>query len=275
MSDYYKPKKTRGLFEPDSDKPFVVSRSGIDLFTECPRCFYFDKRLGVGRPPGYPFSLNSAVDTLLKNEFDVHRAKGEPHPLMKTYKIDAVPYAHEKIEEWRDARTRGIGYLHEPTNLFVRGGIDDVWVNPKGELIVVDYKATSKTTKISIDAEWQAGYKRQMEVYQWLFRRNGFRVSNTAYFVYVNGRQDKKAFDGRLEFDITLIPYVGDDSWIEPTLAQIKECLMSEAVPKPGRDCGHCPYREAAGRALLARMEKTPVRKEEKKSAGHANQKLF
>ncbi len=242
MSEYYKPKKTRGLFEPGSDKPFVVSRSGIDLFTECPRCFYFDKRLGVGRPPGYPFSLNSAVDTLLKNEFDVHRAKGEPHPLMKTYKIDAVPYAHEKIEEWRDARTRGIGYLHEPTNLFVRGGIDDVWVNPKGELHVVDYKATAKTSEVSLDAEWQMGYKRQVEVYQWLFRQNGFKVSPVAYFVYCNGNADAKAFDGKLEFRVTVIPYEGNDAWIPKTLAALKKTLEADVPPAPGASCDYCAY---------------------------------
>src|SRR3989344_4261946 len=242
MSDYYKPKKTRGLFEPDSEKPFVVSRSGIDLFIECPRCFYFDKRLGVGRPPGYPFSLNSAVDTLLKKEFDSHRAKGEPHPLMKTYKIDAVPYAHEKLEEWRDARTRGIGCLHEPTNVCVGGGIDDVWVNPKGELHVVDYKATAKASEVSLDAEWQMGYKRQVEVYQWLFRQNGFKVSPIAYFVYCNGNADAKAFDGKLEFRVTVIPYEGNDAWIPKTLAELKRALLADAPPAPVTSCDYCAY---------------------------------
>ena len=47
--------------------------------------------MGIGQPPGYPFSLNSAVDTLLKKEFDMHRAKGTAHPLMDAYGLDAVP----------------------------------------------------------------------------------------------------------------------------------------------------------------------------------------
>ena len=66
MSEYYNSKRTRNLFDPNSEKPFKLSRSKIDLFWECPRCFYFDRRLGVGRPPGFPFALNSAVDHLLK-----------------------------------------------------------------------------------------------------------------------------------------------------------------------------------------------------------------
>jgi len=55
---------------------------------KCQRCFYIDKRLGTGQPPGYPFTLNSAVDKLLKKEFDIHRAKGTPHPMMKEYGLD-------------------------------------------------------------------------------------------------------------------------------------------------------------------------------------------
>lgn len=244
--------RKRGNFNPDESEPFRISRSKIDLFVECPRCFYLDQRFGVKRPDTPPFSLNNAVDLLLKKEFDIHRAAGSAHPLMKRYGLDMVPFAHPSMDKWRDAFRNGIEYLHVPTNLSVRGGIDDVWVYPNGELAIVDYKATSKTAEITLDAEWQDGYKRQMEVYQWLFRKNGFRVSDTGYFVYVNGRQDKEAFDGKLEFDLKIIPYTGNDSWVEKILPKIKECLMFENAPKSGETCGYCPYREMAGRTLLS-----------------------
>ncbi|MCK4805914.1 MAG: PD-(D/E)XK nuclease family protein, partial [Candidatus Pacebacteria bacterium] len=192
MSQYYNPQRTKNLYDSNFKEPFRLSRSKIDLFLQCPRCFYSDRKLGIGRPPGFPFALNSAVDTLLKQEFDIYRAKGTKHPFMETNKIDAVPFQHEKLEEWRDARTRGITYLHKPTNLLITGGIDDIWVNPEEELIIVDYKATSKNGEVSLDADWQISYKRQMEIYQWLFRKNGFKVSDTSYFVYCNGKTDVK-----------------------------------------------------------------------------------
>ncbi len=242
MSKYYNPQKIRGLFNPDSEEPFVVSRSGIDLFVQCPRCFYLDKRLGVARPPGYPFSLNSAVDFLLKKEFDVHRTNGSTHPLMKTYGVDAVPFNHEKMDEWRDSLRKGVKFHHEKTNLIIRGGIDDVWINPKGELHIVDYKSTSKNGEVNLDAEWQDGYKRQMEIYQWLFRNNGFKVSPVGYFVYCNGDTDKEAFDAKLEFDIKILPYTGEDSWIEDTVLNLHKCLMAEDIPEPGKDCDYCSY---------------------------------
>lgn len=245
MSEYYKAKRTRNIFDPKSKDSFKLSRSKIDLFLNCPRCFYLDRRLGVGRPPGFPFNLNSAVDALLKKEFDIHRSNETTHPLMKEYGIDAVPFQDNRMDEWRDSLRRGIQYLHEKTNLLLTGGVDDVWVNPKGELIIVDYKATSKNGEVSLDADWQIGYKRQMEIYQWLFRKNGFKVSKTGYFVYCNGNTDKNAFDAKLEFDIRVIPYVGDDSWVEQALLDAKKCLMSSKIPKINPDCDYCQYVKA------------------------------
>lgn len=243
-------------FDPTSREPFKISRSKLDLFTECPRCAYLDLRLGVKRPSMPSFTLNNAVDELLKREFDIHRAAGSKHPLVAAYGLDAIPLADDRMEEWRDALRRGISYLHEPTNIQLRGGIDDVWVNPVGELIIVDYKATSKKIGPSTEDDLYDQYKRQLEIYQWLFRRNGFAVSPTVYFVYVNGKSDAKAFDGKLEFDIELIPYTGSDAWVEPALYDLKEMLMSDAIPPIGTSfgggpCEHCTYREAAGKTLL------------------------
>lgn len=245
MSKYYNPQRTKNVYDPNSAQPFRLSRSKIDLFLNCPRCFYLDRRLGVGQPPGFPFSLNSAVDGLLKKEFDQRRAAGEPHPLMKEYGVDAVPYEHAQLDEWRDSLRRGITYLHAETNLMITGGVDDVWVKPSGELIIVDYKATAKEGEVNLDADWQIGYKRQMEIYQWLFRQNGFQVSPTGYFVYCNGMMDKAAFDARLEFRVKLIPYAGDDQWIEATIKDIWICLQSKKIPAAAADCDFCAYRQA------------------------------
>ncbi len=245
MSNYYNAQRKYGLFDPLATEPFKISRTKIDLFLECPFCFYYDLKLGVKRPPGYPFSLNSAVDKLLKIEFDYYREKQEPHPFMVKNNIEAIPFKHEKLEEWQDSLRRGIQYFHEPTNFLIRGGIDDVWINNKKELIIVDYKATSKNSAVDLDQDWQIGYKRQMEIYQWLFRQNGFLVNNIGYFVYCNGKTDKDFFDQKLEFDVSVIPYKGNDEWIEPIIFKAKECLMLSQPPKPALDCDFCLYRGA------------------------------
>lgn len=263
MSDYYKKAPIRSSDWNYGGSKWKLSRSKIDLFMDCPRCFYIDNKLGLCRPKGPSFTLNIAVDELLKKEFDIHRADGTPHPLMTQYGVDAVPFPHKDLEKWRHNFT-GVQFLHEPTGFLITGAIDDVWKDLKGNLMIVDYKATSKDGKMDSldDTKWQMQYRRQMEVYQWLLRMNGFDVSPTGYFVYVNGKKDRAAFDGKLEFDVTLIPHKGDDSWIDAELMKIKKCLDDDRLPPYTSGCDHCSYIEQMGNVLRAKAKKESPKKE-------------
>ncbi len=230
-----------------------LSRSKIDFFFECPRCFYLDNKLGTKRP-GFPsFNLNIAVDELFKKEFDIHRTAGTAHPIMKQYGIDAVPLKHKDMDMWRDPFV-GIVHTHSPTTLTVSGGVDDIWQKPDGSLIIVDYKSTSKDGKIEAlgDSPWEMQYTRQLGVYRWLLEQNGFKVDSTGYLVYANADKNLNAFDNKLIFETTLVPVETDVSWIESTLTNIKACLDASELPKSGPACEYCPYREAAGKKLQA-----------------------
>ncbi|MHB1865109.1 MAG: PD-(D/E)XK nuclease family protein [Candidatus Saccharimonadales bacterium] len=230
---------------PGQQEEYKISRSKIELFMQCPRCFWLDARLKIKRPDGPPFSLNKAVDELLKKEFDTYRSAAKPHPIMIDYKINAVPFQHEDLDKWRENFV-GVGALHKPTNLYIFGAVDDLWVTEKGELIVVDYKATAKTSEVSLDADWQVSYKRQVEVYQWLLRQNGFKVNDMAIFIYTNGKLELDGFNDHLEFVTKLIEYNGDDSWIEGTIVKMKQCLEGDIPPvgtaAMGGPCDFCEY---------------------------------
>jgi hypothetical protein len=118
------------------------------------------------------------------------------------------------------------------------------------ELHIADYKATSKNGEVSLDADWQIGYKRQAEIYQWLFRKNGFQVSDTAYFVYCNGLTSRDRFDRRLDFDIKLIPYVGCAEWVETKVREAHQCLCRDEIPQYSEDCDFCTYTQAVHELL-------------------------
>lgn len=250
----------RGLYNKKANAPFRVSRSKIELFKQCPRCFWLEAIRGIKRPSSPPFNINKAIDELFKKEFDIHRSKKTAHPIMIENKVDAIPFAHEEIDTWRHNFT-GVQYEDKTNNLVVFGAVDDIWVNKKNELIVVDYKATAKDREVSIESDWQTAYKRQMEIYQWLLRQNGFEVNKTGYFVYTNGRLDLDGFNNHLEFVTKLIPYTGDDSWVDQTLKDMKACLDSEEMPSVGTaamggPCEHCQYAKARTELTLDFIKK-------------------
>lgn len=248
-------------FDPNSDQPFKISRSKIDTFTECKRCSFLELKYGVKRVQGPTFTLNNAVDALFKNEFDQHRHAGTPHPLMSAHNIEAVPFDHSNMDKWR-ANFTGVQHLFAEANFLVFGAVDDIWITKTKELIVVDYKATAKKVGPSTVDDLYPAYKKQMEVYQWLLRGNGFDVSATGYFVYANGQAENDKFDNCLHFDVALIPYTGNSDWIEPALLELKEMLMGETIPPVGvafdgvSPCEYCTYREAAGKQLQAIAKK-------------------
>ena len=234
--------RSRNIYKPDSEKPFKLSRSKVDNFVSCKRCFYIDRRLGVGHPPGFPFNINSAVDELLKKEFDQYREAGKPHPYMDSVHRNLIPYKHDQLDEWRE-NFKGVQYLHEETNLIFTGAVDDLWLDTdSNEVVVVDYKATAKNSEVTIDADWQQGYRRQMDFYQWLLRKNGLQVSDIGYFVYCNGDKQKPSFDNIVHFDVSVLEYKGDGSWIEDTIAQIKQLLDQDSVPEYSENCDYCTY---------------------------------
>ena len=234
--------RSRNLYKPNQEKPFKLSRSKVDNFISCKRCFYIDRRLGVGHPPGFPFNINSAVDELLKKEFDQYRQVGKPHPYMDNVDRNLIPYSHEKLDEWRE-NFKGVQYHHKETNLIFTGAVDDLWLDTDtNEVVVVDYKATSKNSEVTIDAHWQQGYRRQMDFYQWLLRKNGLEVSEVGYFVYCNGDRQRQEFDSKVHFKISVLEYKGNESWIEDTILQIKKLLEQDNVPGYSKDCDYCTY---------------------------------
>jgi CRISPR/Cas system-associated exonuclease Cas4 (RecB family) len=248
-------------YKPGQKTAYKISRSKIELFTQCPRCFWLDARLKIKRPSGPPFQINKAIDELLKKEFDSYRLKKKPHPWMVEHKIQAVPMQHNDLDKWRHNFT-GVATLHEPTNLMVYGAIDDVWANEAGELFVVDYKATAKAAEITLDADWQIMYKRQMEIYQWLLRQNGFQVSDIGYFVYTNGRLDLDGFYDKVEFKTKIIAYEGNGNWIEPAIIELKQCLESDEIPQVGTaamggPCEFCSYARARTALTLDSIQTT------------------
>jgi hypothetical protein len=225
-----------------------LSRTKIALFLECPRCFYADVALGIPRVSGPPFTLNNAVDRLLKTEFDAHRAAGTPHPLFATVALDAVPFTHPDLDQWRHNFT-GIRWQDPALGWTLFGAVDDLWKTPTGSLIVADYKATAKAKDLTI-ADIYPGYRQQLEVYQFLVARQGFEVESRAWLVYANGNGHLPVLNGQLTFRMSLLPIDGNRGWVQDTFRAAVAQLGQKQPPAPGKDCPWCEY--AAKRAAAS-----------------------
>ena len=240
MSDYHVP-RGRNRYKPG--EPFNLSRSKVDDFVKCPRCFYIDRVHGIGHPPSLPLNLNKAVDLLLKKEFDHYRQLRQPHPLMAREIPGLVPMEHPDLETWR-ANFQGIRAAYG--GLTFSGAVDDIWTDEAGRLVIVDYKSTASMDPVTaLNDTYHNGYKRQIEFYQWLFRKNGFQVNDLACFVYCTGDMNAERFDGMIRFDSHLIRHTGNTDWVEPLLDRIITCLNGGQTPEPSPECNHCKYSAA------------------------------
>ena len=236
-------------------KPFRLSRSKFSDYLNCKRCFYLEQVKGLKSLDTIPFTLNNAVDTLCKKEFDFHRENQTPHPIMIKNNINAVPFKHENIEKWQDALSRGIDYVHPKLNLKLAGGIDDVWINKDtNKLIMADYKAQSKASNKKIEGYledvYHEGYKLQLDFYRYLFEKNGFEVQTTGYFVVYNATLEREAFENKLDFTADLVPYETDTSHIEDKVIEMKKLMDGSKTPEVTPHCQNCNYIIAGGKLI-------------------------
>ncbi len=262
----------RGTFKPSRPEPYELSRGRVEDFIQCPACFWLDRVKGVKFPSIPGFNINSATDLLLKRDFNRYRERQLSHPFMIRNGLEhLVPFAHEDLERWVNALHFGASLnhfntIHEETNILFGGGIDDVWRNVEtNELHVVDYKSTSQGVmspkkepkEINLEGRWKQGYKRQIEMYQWILRRKGFQVNDIGYFVYVDGQHygidgmlDDTENQANMSFKATLLTYRGDDSWVADALQNIHAVLNQTDCPNHGPDCEHARFFDGVSEAM-------------------------
>ena len=243
-----------------------MSRSKIELFINCQACFWLDRVKFIKQPTGPAFLINSAADQLLKNEFDHYRDKKQPQPWVKEAGIEAIPFQHDKLDEWRE-NFKGVRYKDQPSKLELFGAVDDLWLNNKtDEIHIIEYKSTAKRKPIEKLEDlhpWGVTYQRQLAIYQWLLIKNGLSVSKTAYFVYVNGKSQgrfsQKPFSkksGRIDFDVNIFDCNLDGVIdVSQVLLDIKKCLDGP-LPSRSKDCQHCQYVGKRARILFDNINK-------------------
>ncbi len=224
-----------------------ISRSGLNLFLECPRCFWLDLHHKIKRPPGYPYTLSAAVDFLVKKEFDKYRNEGTLPPVLKKFGIkDAKLFTGPELSEWRN-NFKGVAYYDEHLNATLYGAVDDILEFDDGSLAVIDYKS-SGSKEITIYED----YRRQMEVYNYILKQKGHQTYPEAFFVFYQViKEGEDGFANALKFKEDVRPVVVNTDWVGEAFTRAVEIARSEKAPidKPKKGhCDHCHYVDMASR---------------------------
>ena len=240
--------RNSSIYIPNQQDSFRISRSKFEDFMNCERCFYLDRVKGLDSPSIPGWALNSAVDELLKNEFDICREMQVPHRIFSEFGLsNIVPFKHADIELWRKVPSHGLLYHVDGSNIELQGGIDDLWYNQDTkQVIIVDYKAQS--TKYAVETNrylagtYHQAYKRQLDFYAYLLTKMGFELAYTGYFYVCNAGKAAEDFGGVMRFDETLVPYAWNSDWIEPKIQQMINILNSNELPTSNQSCENCAY---------------------------------
>ena len=166
---------------------------------------------------------------------------------MESLKRNLIPFQHENMEDWRN-NFKGVTYHHKKTDLVITGSVDDVWIDTDSEeLVIVEYKSTSTQSEIDLNdgTPWKEQYKRQIDIYQWLFKMNGFKVSDDSVFLYSNGLKTSKKFEDVMKFKTYVLEYKGSTDWVEEKIFEIKRVLDEKVTPEINEDCDTCSYVES------------------------------
>ena len=208
-----------------------LSPNSLNLYYECPFCFWLEKRMGIKRPQPYPYALNSAVDILLKEEFDKYRKKRELHPLLVAYNIPAKLFPNQKLlDEWRNNR-KGIRYYDAELDATLFGAVDDVLEFSDGKLAPMDYKSTGSKTANVYDR-----FQLQMDVYTFLLEKNGYKtIRKGCLAFYVVDKEN--GFNDRLPFKKEIITIDTDSSYVQGLFAEAVTFLRNDAPSAHSQDC--------------------------------------
>ena len=213
--------------------PYKFSPSSLSLLKECPRCFWLHFNKNIKRPDSIFPSLPSGMDRILKEHFDVFRDKDSLPPELKSLKGKYTLFNNiSLLEVWRN-NFKGIQWVDADGNVF-RGAVDNLLLKSK-KLVVLDYK----TRGFPLKDDTADHYQNQMNIYNFLLRKNGFKTENYAYLLFYHPNNVDS--DGDVVFNTDLVKMKINVKDAGKLFAKALKVLSKE-IPEAGEECGFCEW---------------------------------
>lgn len=212
--------------------PYKFSPSSLSLLKECPRCFWLHFNKDIKRPESIFPSLPSGMDRVLKAHFDSFIGKGLP-PELKSLKGKYTLFDDiSLLDVWRN-NFKGIQWVDANGNAF-RGAVDNILLKSK-KLVVLDYK----TRGFPLKEDTAAHYQDQMNIYNFLLRKNKYKTENYAYLLFYH--PNKVDSDGDVLFNTDLVKMNVNVKDAEKLFGKALK-VLSEEIPEAAEECGFCEW---------------------------------
>ena len=223
-----------------AQKGINLSPNSLNLYLDCPHCFWLDKKISIKRPPPYPYALNAAVDVLLKEEFDAYRKRNEPHPLLVEHKIKANLFQNQRLlDQWRD-NLQGLRFYDKELRATLFGAVDDVLEFPNGLLAPLDYKSTGSRVANVYDQ-----FQLQLDIYTFLLEKNGYKTNKKGYLAFYIVDKDKGFID-RLPFRKEIHRIDTNPADVYEIFKDAVDVLKKDNPPPHSKDCAFSKWMAGA-----------------------------
>lgn len=224
-----------------------LSKSTIEEFNRCARCWWLAKKKDMKAPDGIRAGVPMGIDRVLKGHYDAHRAAGTVPPEL-VGKIPGGLYDGKKVSmsdlrNWRKGLAVAVGAYELSTAL------DDLLFNRKTGLYNMhDFKSKAKLTNEEDTAKY---YQTQADAYDLALNVNGYPTDGWAYFAYyapieVAAGTGTDTPDGRhlpFTWHAQVIKIKADHARIKDLVIRAGSCLDGPCPPK-NMECAMCEYVE-------------------------------
>lgn len=211
-----------------------LSPSSLNIFLDCPKCFWLEKNKSIKRPRGIFPSLPGGMDLVIKTYFDTYRVKNEMPPEVKD-KLPGKLFSNmSKLEKWRSWSLTDLSYEDNNINAALSGALDDC-LTEDGFYIPLDYK----TRGSELIEDPRKYYQTQLDCYCLILDSSGFKTKGLAYLLYF---WPLEVFEkGMMHFKVEPIKIETNLDAAKKIFRDAVTCLKKE-IPKASPNCEYCNF---------------------------------
>ena len=214
---------------------FSLSPHTLNLFEDCPRCFWFHVVEGTlyKRPESPASTLPRGMDGLIKKYFDEYRRKKLLPPEIKPF-IKGTLVDEKVITKWRSWKT-GLSFVDYDGHRLL-GALDECLISD-GIYIPLDYK--TRGFKLKYDST--SYYILQMSCYNFLLHKNNYRISSNAYLVFYIPSQYSSGSIVKFDVEVRKVNTYSPEK-VYSIFREAVNILLEEEPPLPSESCSFCRW---------------------------------